>query len=163
MTSGAQVPVASVKGTSVSSATAGTDQELATLVPAGYLDVAGLDFVPWQELADRHAWLLDAIKSARPGPDVRLPGIRAAALALVAVLAELDLRARGYEAAADHRYWCSCGFVCQGLAAFDAHMDYYPPGEPGTGEHAEVSEESLEQEAEAHSPAPRRLPKGQVK
>jgi hypothetical protein len=112
-------------------------------VPEGYLDVAGLDYLSWRELADRHVWLLDAIRAAGPGSDVRMPGVRAAALALVAVLAELDLRARVYEATADHRYWCSCGFTCTGLAAFDKHMDpHLPgrPGRPGSDIHDEITE-----------------------
>jgi hypothetical protein len=116
---------------------------LVTMAPPGYLDVARLDEVPWHELSERHTWLLDAIRSAGPGPDVRLPGIRAASLALVAILAELDDRARVYEAAVNHRYECSCGFTCQGLAAFDLHMDQYPPGTPDSNNHNEVPKEPL--------------------
>lgn len=117
---------------------ASSNPALVTVAPAGYLQVAELDFVPWQELADRHTWLLDAIGSAGPGPDVRLPGVRAAALALVAVLAELDIRARAYQAAADHQYQCTCGFGCLGLAGFDRHLDQYPPGDPGSDQHQEA-------------------------
>lgn len=140
-------PDPTTNAASASAGVADSQPSLATAAPAGYLAVAALDFVPWRELADRHAWLLEQIKAAGTGQDVRLPGIRAAALALVAVLAELDLRARGYKAAADHQYWCACGFACTGLAAFDDHLDPYPPGSPGSDTHHEVTEEFAAQQA----------------
>ncbi len=129
---------------------------LPAAAPAGYLDVAALDFVTWQELAARRAWLLDAIGSAGPGPDVQLPGIRAAALALVAVLDELGLRARTYQAAADQQYWCSCGFTCRGLAGLDLHIDQYPLD----GQHLEVSQAFLTRGTEDHSAAQARQDTG---
>jgi hypothetical protein len=105
-------------------------------VPEGYLDVAGLDDVTYRELADRRAWLLDVIASAGPGADHH--GVRTAATVLPAVLTELDTRARTYAKAADHPYSCTCGYTCTGLAAFDAHMDAYPPESPGSQAHREV-------------------------
>ncbi len=94
-------------------------------VPDGYFDVADLDQVTYQELADRRAWLLNTIGSAGPGANHQ--GARTAALVLPAVIAELDLRGRSYAKAASLSYSCSCGFSCTGLAAFDAHLDKYPP------------------------------------
>lgn len=138
MTSGSPDPATAVNGAPASPATSADEPDLVMVPPTGYLDVAALDFVPWQELADRRIWLLNAIESAGPGPDVRLPGGRAAALALVAVLAELDTRARAHEAGAGHHYWCTCGFTCVGLAAFDNHMDPFPSGGHGSDEHEEI-------------------------
>jgi hypothetical protein len=109
-------------------------------VPAGYLEVAGLEFVPFRELADRREWLLDTIGSA--GAGANHPGVRTAALVLPAVLTELDTRGRLYMASADRRYWCSCGFGCTGLADFDRHLDQYPPEHPGSDAHVEVTEDS---------------------
>ena len=107
-----------------------------TTVPAGYLDIAGLDEVTYRELADRRAWLLDAIASAGPGANHH--GVRTAALVLPAVINELDTRARTYSKAAEKPYWCTCGYACTGLAAFDAHLDAYPPESPGNQAHREV-------------------------
>src|SRR5262245_43947154 len=106
------------------------------VVPAGYLEVAGLDHVPFRELAERRDWLLDAIGSASPGADH--PGARTAALVLPAVLTELDTRGRLYAASTDRRYWCSCGFGCTGLAGFDQHLDQFPPEHPDSEGHVEV-------------------------
>jgi hypothetical protein len=114
----------------------------------GYLDVAGLEEVSYRELTDRYTWLLTTIGSVRPETDH--PGIRAAALALVAVLTELHNRARAYAVHRDRWYWCSCGFGCQGLAAFEQHTDQYPPGAQDSENHDEVPEEFLEQEAERY-------------
>jgi hypothetical protein len=91
--------------------------------PPGYLAVAGLEEVSWQELAARRVWLLAAIAAAGPGAD--LPGIRAAPLALAAVLTELDARTRNYNADRDSPRWCSCGFDCRGLAAINDHLDQF--------------------------------------
>jgi hypothetical protein len=92
--------------------------------PAGYLAVAGLDEVSWRELAARRLWLLAAVGAAGPGADH--PGVRAGALALAAVIAELDARARNYAADPDSPRWCQCGYSCQGLAAIDNHLDQFP-------------------------------------
>jgi len=62
--------------------------------PPGCLAVADLDAVSWRDLAARRTWLLAAIAAARPGTEPR--GVRAEALALAAVLAELDTRAKCY-------------------------------------------------------------------
>jgi hypothetical protein len=104
--------------------------------PAGYLDVADLDEVTFRELTDRRAWLLDVIGAA--GPGANNAGARTAAVVLPTVLAELDMRARTYKAAADHSYSCACGFTCTGLAAFDEHMDNYPPEAPESHAHQEL-------------------------
>jgi hypothetical protein len=96
-----------------------------TTAPPGYLDVAGLDEVTFRELAERREWLLDVI--GRAGPGANDAGARTAAVVLPAILAELDTRARTYKAAAEHSYSCACGFTCTGLAAFDGHLDQYPP------------------------------------
>ena len=104
--------------------------------PAGYLDVADLDHVTYRELADRRAWLLDAISAAGPGADHH--GIRTAAIVLPTVLSELDLRSRTYKAAAGHPYRCTCGYTCTGLAAFDSHMDNFPPEAPDSHAHQEL-------------------------
>ncbi len=106
------------------------------IAPAGYLDVAALDEVTYRELADRRAWLLGVIGSAGPGADN--PGARTAAIVLPAVLTELDARGRTYAACRDHEYSCACGFTCTGLAAFDEHLDRFPPEEPGSHEHQEL-------------------------
>jgi hypothetical protein len=71
--------------------------EPATL-PIGYLDIAGLDDVTYRELAERRAWLLDAIASAGPGANHH--GVRTATLVLPAIINELDTRARTYSKAA---------------------------------------------------------------
>jgi hypothetical protein len=107
-----------------------------TTAPAGYLDVAGLDEVTYRELADRRAWLLDVIAAA--GPGTNNAGARIAAAVLLTVLNELDTRARTYKSAADHPYSCACGFRCIGLAAFDDHIDNYPPEAPDSHEHQEL-------------------------
>jgi hypothetical protein len=107
-----------------------------TTAPPGYLEITDLDHVPYRKLADRRAWLLDAISSAGPGADHH--GVRTAAIVLPAVLAELDMRSRTYKAAADHPYQCTCGFSCIGLAAFDHHMDNYPPEAPDSHAHQEL-------------------------
>ena len=87
------------------------------------LAVADLEEVSWRELAARRTWLLAAIAAAEPGADP--PGVRAAAPALVAVLSELDTRARNYNADQDSTRFCSCGFQCRGLAAIDDHLDEF--------------------------------------
>jgi GntR family transcriptional regulator len=92
--------------------------------PPGYLAVTGLDEVSWRELAARRAWLLAWLAAAEPGSDHR--GNRAAALALAAVLPELDARASSYAADPDSPRWCTCGFHCRGLAALDDHLDQFP-------------------------------------
>jgi len=92
--------------------------------PPGYLMVTGMDEVSWQELTARRAWLLAAIAEAEPGSDH--PGLRGAALALAAVLPELDARARNYAADPDSPRWCKCGFHCRGLAAINGHLDQFP-------------------------------------
>ncbi len=107
------------------------------VLSAGYLEVAGLDAVSYRELTDRHAWLVDTIAAA--GPGTGHPSVLPAALALVAVLTELDTRAGGYRRNADVPYWCSCGYQCTGLAAFDLHLDQYPAEGPGSGAHEEVT------------------------
>lgn len=107
-----------------------------TTMPAGYLDIAGLDDVTYQELAERRAWLLESIASVGPGANHH--GVRTAALVLPAVINELDTRARTYAKAANRPYRCTCGFACTGLAAFDAHMDAYPPESPDSQAHREV-------------------------
>jgi hypothetical protein len=107
-----------------------------TTAPEGYLDVAGLDEVTFRELADRRAWLLDVITAA--GPGTNNAGARTAAVVLPTVLNELDIRARAYRAAAGHSYSCSCGFQCIGLAAFDDHLDSYPPESPDGHAHQEL-------------------------
>ena len=107
-----------------------------TTTPVGYLDIAGLDEVTYRELADRRAWLLDAIASAGPGANHH--GVRTAALVLPAVLNELDTRARTYAKAAGHSYWCTCGYTCTGLAAFDSHLDDFPPESSDSRAHREI-------------------------
>jgi hypothetical protein len=107
-----------------------------TTAPVGYLDVAGLDHVTYRELTDRRAWLLRVIGLA--GAGTNNAGARTAAVVLPVVINELDTRARTYKAAADHPYWCECGFSCTGLAAFDNHMDLFPPHSDA---HKEVTEE----------------------
>jgi hypothetical protein len=92
-------------------------------LPPGCLAVTDLEEVSWQELAARRTWLLAAIAVAGPGAEP--PGVRAAALALVAVLSELDTRARNYNADQDSTRFCSCGFQCRGLAAIDDHLDEF--------------------------------------
>jgi hypothetical protein len=104
--------------------------------PAGYLEVADLDHVSYRELAGRRAWLLEAIASAGPGANHH--GVRTAAVVLPVVLTELDQRARTYAAVAGHQYSCTCGFHCIGLAAFDEHMDTYPPEAPDSPAHQEL-------------------------
>jgi hypothetical protein len=111
-------------------------QEPPATAPAGYLDITDLDHVTYRELANRRVWLLDAIGSAGPGADHH--GVRTAAIVLPAVLTELDMRSRTYKAAADHPYRCSCGFSCTGLAAFDDHLDTYPPESPDSHAHQEL-------------------------
>jgi hypothetical protein len=86
--------------------------------------------VSFRELAGRRAWLLDAIGSAGPGANHH--GVRTAALVLPAVIAELDLRGRTYAKSSSLPFSCTCGFSCTGLAAFDDHLDQYPPGGPVT-------------------------------
>ena len=115
-----------------------------TTAPAGYLEVADLEEVSFKELTHRRVWLLDAIGSVPPDTDH--PGIRAAALALVAVLTELHNRARRYAATRDHTYWCLCGFHSVGLAAFEVHFDQYPPEAP-EGAHIEVTEDYAAEQA----------------
>jgi hypothetical protein len=107
-----------------------------TTAPEGYLDVVGLDEVTFRELADRRTWLLDVITAA--GPGTNNAGARTSAVVLSTVLNELDTRARTYKAAAGHSYSCTCGFQCVGLAAFDDHMDNYPPGSPDSQAHQEL-------------------------
>ena len=109
-----------------------------TTAPAGYHEVTSLEDVSFKELTDRHAWLLNAIGAVRPDSDH--PGVRAAALALVAVLTELHSRATRYAASRDHPYRCACGFSAIGLAAFEEHFDRYPPEGPNSG-HIEVTED----------------------
>jgi hypothetical protein len=120
-----------------------------TTAPAGYLEVADLDHVTYSELADRRAWLLEAISSVGRGASHH--GVRTAAIVLPAVLTELDQRARAYVAAADHLYWCTCGYTCTGLAAFDSHMDHYPPESPDSLAHREVTEEAYATEQVARA------------
>ena len=105
--------------------------------PPGYLAVADLDEVSWQELAARSAWLLAALAAAEPGSDQ--PGIRGAALALAAVHHELDTRARNYATYADSPRWCTCGFQCHGLAAIDGHLDQFPDDDA----HLEITSAAL--------------------
>jgi hypothetical protein len=96
---------------------------LVTQVPAGYLAVAALDEVSGRELAARRAWLLGALGSAAPG---EVDGVLAVALALVAVAAEQDTRARIYRDHEDDMCRCACGFECWGLAGLDEHLDQFP-------------------------------------
>ncbi len=77
-------------------------------------------------------------RSRQPGRGANHHGVRTAAIVLPAVLTELDTRARTYAKAAGKPYWCTCGYACTGLAAFDAHMDAYPPESPGSQDHREV-------------------------
>lgn len=118
---------------------AGAGAPLAVLarMPAGCLEVAGLDEVAGRELAARRAWLLRAIASARPGPEV--PGTQAPALALAAVTAELGIRALLYATDPRSPRRCSCGYRCRGLAAIDDHLDQFPPG---SEEHYEEQEDT---------------------
>ncbi len=122
----ALIPMTGVPMTSAEPATA----------PAGYLDVADLDHVTYRELAARRAWLLTVITAAAPGADN--PAVRTAATVLPAVLTELDTRARTYRIAADREYSCTCGHTCTGLAAFDDHLDNYPPESPHSQAHQEL-------------------------
>ena len=100
---------------------------LTTSYPEGpalkYLAVADLEEVSWRELAARRTWLIAAIAAAEPGAEP--PGVRAAALALVAVLSELGTRARNYKADRDSPRFCSCGFQRRGLASIDDHLDQF--------------------------------------
>jgi hypothetical protein len=95
-----------------------------------------VDHVTYRELTDRRAWLLDVV--AAVGPGANNVGARTAAVVLPTVLNELDTRAHAYKAAAGHAYSCTCGFSCIGLAAFDAHMDRYPPESPDSNAHQEM-------------------------
>lgn len=110
----------------------------AAYVSAGYLEVTGMDEVTWRELTARRAWLLRALGSAEPGAEV--PGIRAAALALTAVITEQDTRVRTYAAYPDRPYSCTCGFRCSGLAAIDEHLDEFAPGSDAHDEVAGTTE-----------------------
>ena len=90
------------------------DERYPQAPPPGYLAVADLEEESWPELAarhTRHTRLLGAIAAA--GPGANLPGARAAALALAAVLTELDTRARRYAADPDSPRWCMCGYQCR--------------------------------------------------
>jgi len=107
-------------------------------VPTGYLEVTGMDEVTWRELTGRRAWLLRAIGSA--GPDTDVPSMRAAALALTAVITEQDTRVRTYAAFSDSPYSCTCGFRCSGLAAIDEHLDEFPLDSDAHNEVVETTE-----------------------
>jgi hypothetical protein len=123
-------------------------------IPVGYLDIAGLDDVTYRELTERHAWLVETIASVGPGANHH--GVRTAALVLPAVINELDTRARTYANAANQPYWCKCGFQCVGLAAFDAHMDNFPPESPDSRAHREIdAPDAIEQlDGDKHDEVP---------
>jgi hypothetical protein len=116
-----------------------------TLVPAGHLEVSGLEDVSFRDLAERREWLLRAIGSTEPGADH--PGVRAATLVLVAVIAELDTRARRFTASRRRSYGCLCGFRCEGLASFEEHLDQFPPEGPDGETHYEIAEAFLAERA----------------
>jgi hypothetical protein len=99
--------------------------------PLDYLTVASLGELSTAELASRRASLLHALGVTPPGG---ADGALAAALALAAVIAEQDQRARAYAAHQAIRYRCTCGHVCLGLDAMDSHLDE----SPGDGSHDEA-------------------------
>ena len=125
-----------------------------TTAPAGYLDVADLDHVTYRELADRRSSLLKVISLA--GPGANNAGARTAAVVLPVVINELDTRARTHKAAADHPYWCECGFQCTGLAAFDNHMDRFPPTATNTAKSPKKPSRSSKQLAPTKTGKPGR-------
>jgi hypothetical protein len=67
-------------------------------------------------------------------------GALAGALALAAVIAEQDTRARTYAEHPDRPYRCTCGFGCRGLAAINDHLD---ESRSEDEDHFEVTETSL--------------------
>lgn len=91
--------------------------------PPGYLVVASLGELTTAELAGRRAGLLHALGFTPAGG---ADGALAAALALAAVIAEQDQRARAYAAHESTPYRCTCGYQCLGLEALDSHLDESP-------------------------------------
>lgn len=82
--------------------------------PTGDHRVPDVDTMTWRELTERRTRLLDQAGSAE----------------LVAVLAELEIRARNYAASPDTLHECACGHLAYGLAAIDAHLDPYGLDDP---------------------------------
>jgi hypothetical protein len=91
--------------------------------PLDYLTVASLGELTTAELASRRANLLYALCATPPGG---ADGALAAVLALAAVIAEQDQRARAYASHQGIRYRCTCGHQCLGLDAMDSHLDESP-------------------------------------
>lgn len=89
--------------------------------PLEYLAVTDMDEVTGRELAQRRTGLLTAIGSAAPGT----PGALQATLALAAVVAAQDARARLYAASPEAPRECACGFKTTSLAALDEHMEQF--------------------------------------
>jgi hypothetical protein len=94
--------------------------------PPEYLAVTDMEDITGRELANRRIRLLAAIGPAAPGT----PGALPAALALAAIIAQQDARAKGYYASPDVARRCACGFTCTKLAALDAHMEQFPVDDP---------------------------------